>query len=219
MHNAFEASHARDFEPETANHDKLKADADRLQEQIRITFALIRQKFSDFPEENVQDAALVLSQRKTIEAFVDRLASLSHSDAGVWTRIHGDFHLGQVLRTDSDFVILDFEGEPVKPLEERRKRQSPLRDVAGMARSLSYVASVFAQERPDAQAWATEWQHSAVDIYLKSYFTERHIPFTPTAQLMLNSYVLEKALYELQYELNHRPTWANIPLKGILKLL
>jgi maltose alpha-D-glucosyltransferase/alpha-amylase len=124
-----------------------------------------------------------------------------------------------VLRTDFDFVILDFEGEPVKTLEERRRRQSPLRDVAGMVRSFDYVAGAFAQELQRRPSWLMDWVHGVTKNYLDSYFFQRRSTMNETTRTMLTAYSVEKALYELDYELNHRPAWARIPLKGILSLL
>ena len=151
------------------------------------------------------------------------------------TRIHGDFHLGQVLYTGKDFVIIDFEGEPARPLTERRIKRSPIRDVAGMVRSFHYAAytSLFghlesARVRPEDRAslelWARLWNLWISSTYVNSY-VERAMRggFLPDGReelkLLLNIYLLEKALYELGYELNNRPDWIRIPLIGILQLL
>jgi maltose alpha-D-glucosyltransferase/alpha-amylase len=151
------------------------------------------------------------------------------------TRIHGDFHLGQVLYTGKDYVIIDFEGEPARPLTERRIKRSPIRDVAGMLRSFHYAAytSLFGHlgsamvRREDLAAlepWARLWNVWISSTFLKSYL-DHAMPagFLPTAReeldILLNIYLLEKALYELGYELNNRPDWLRIPLTGILQLL
>jgi len=219
MHDALESGRGEDFRPEPSTQPKLEEDSARLRRQIATTLSLMRQKFSELPEEDVEDAASLLSQRKKIETLVDHLVTLNTDQAGQWIRIHGDFHLGQVLRTDFDFVILDFEGEPVKTLEERRRRQSPLRDVAGMVRSFDYVAGAFAQELQRRPSWLMDWVHGVTKNYLDSYFFQRRSTMNETARMMLTAYSVEKALYELHYELNHRPAWARIPLKGILSLL
>ncbi len=150
---------------------------------------------------------------------------------GMRTRIHGDYHLGQVLRTKSDFVILDFEGEPARSLEERRAKQSPLKDVAGMLRSFSYAAFAslnrYTTRRPqDAEKlepWARLWEQSVTGEFLKAYREavgqSPVVPDRPTAfRSLLEAYILDKAFYELVYELNNRPGWVRIPLHGILAL-
>src|SRR5262249_41583476 len=148
------------------------------------------------------------------------------------TRVHGDYHLGQVLWVDNDFVILDFEGEPTRTVEERRARQSPLKDVAGMLRSFDYAAFAalfaFTQDRPDdfarLEPWARLWQQWASAACLHAYrarargaafLPERHEDF----EELLDTFLLEKAFYELVYELNNRPDWVRIPLGGVLALL
>jgi maltose alpha-D-glucosyltransferase / alpha-amylase len=151
------------------------------------------------------------------------------------TRIHGDFHLGQVLYTGKDYVIIDFEGEPARPLTERRIKRSPIRDIAGMLRSFHYAAytSLFghlgsAVVRPEDLAtlepWARLWTQWISSTYLTSYLEHAKAGgFLPETReevnILLNIYLLEKALYELGYELNNRPDWMRIPLIGILQLL
>ncbi len=149
--------------------------------------------------------------------------------------MHGDYHLGQVLRTEEDFVILDFEGEPARPLAERRSRQSPLKDVAGMLRSYSYAAfaaligsAVHAADDDSAlEPWALLWQHWAGETFLSGYFSTAstvavgQVPLLPRGdelRRLLGAFVLDKALYELVYELNSRPDWVRIPLGGISRL-
>jgi maltose alpha-D-glucosyltransferase/alpha-amylase len=147
-------------------------------------------------------------------------------------RVHGDYHLGQVLWSEGDFFILDFEGEPARPLEERRLKQSPLKDVAGMMRSFGYAAYAglfaFASSRrsefPRLEAWARVWQLGASAAFLHTYFAlVAESLFVPRVEkdrdALLRLFLLEKALYELNYELNNRPDWARIPLRGILDLL
>jgi maltose alpha-D-glucosyltransferase/alpha-amylase len=151
------------------------------------------------------------------------------------TRIHGDFHLGQVLYTGKDYVIIDFEGEPARPLTERRIKRSPVRDVAGMLRSFHYAAytSLFghlgsAIVRPEdlvvLEPWARLWNVWVCSTFLNSYL-EHAAPggFLPADReelnILLNVYLFEKALYELGYDLNNRPEWVRIPLAGILQLL
>jgi maltose alpha-D-glucosyltransferase / alpha-amylase len=148
-------------------------------------------------------------------------------------RIHGDYHLGQVLYTGKDFVIVDYEGEPARPLGERRLKRSPLRDVAGMIRSFHYIAvsSLTRGEgtkqyasHPRIAEWARLWYQAVASEYLTAYLGElkgsRLVPSDDAVLgAMLDAYLLEKALYELGYELNSRPDWAGIPLQGIVETL
>ena len=156
-------------------------------------------------------------------------------------RIHGDYHLGQTLRTrgpkaedgteTGDFVLLDFEGEPAPPLAERRQKQSPLRDVAGMLRSFSYVSFAGfehfmrgnAGDAAQLSAWSVCWQRAVSAEFLRAYRKTMAakpalLPEPEQTQSLLNAYQFEKALYELLYELNNRPAWLHIPLAGILAL-
>ncbi|MEO5896624.1 MAG: maltose alpha-D-glucosyltransferase [Vicinamibacterales bacterium] len=147
-------------------------------------------------------------------------------------RIHGDYHLGQVLWSEGDFYIIDFEGEPARPLTQRREKQSPLKDVAGMMRSFSYAAraGLFAHAAsrpgdPEALArWADLWETWTTAALLRGYFSKAgnavFIPQEATQRdELLRLFVLDKALYELNYELNNRPDWLRIPLAGILRLV
>ena len=119
-------------------------------------------------------------------------------------RIHGDLHLGQVLRTAEDYVLIDFEGEPARSLEHRRLADSPLRDVAGMIRSLDYAAN-FGEGAPEG------WAEEATEAFLVGYGIER--------DAVLDAYILDKALYEVVYEADHRPEWVNIPLAAVARLM
>jgi maltose alpha-D-glucosyltransferase/alpha-amylase len=146
-------------------------------------------------------------------------------------RVHGDYHLGQVLYTGHDFVIIDFEGEPTRSLYERRLKRLAMRDVAGMLRSFSYAsqAALRTQQAPaerlaELQAWSRFWVDSVSAVFLKSYLsTAGSASWVPQSQedleLQLTTMLLEKALYELRYEMNLRPDWVRIPLRGILDLV
>jgi maltose alpha-D-glucosyltransferase/alpha-amylase len=148
------------------------------------------------------------------------------------TRVHGDYHLGQVLWSESDFYLLDFEGEPARPLEERRQKESPLKDVAGMLRSFSYAAyaALFTHnlgtwtDFERLEPWARIWERSAGASFLKGYLAvAAHAPFLPEDPVqrarLLDLFLLDKALYELNYELNNRPDWVRIPLRGLAELV
>ncbi len=211
----------------------LVADADRIDAQLSLTLSALKRGMSQLTETIADNAALVLSHRIQLFARARAIASATPADAGQRIRIHGDYHLGQVLRSRGDYVILDFEGEPARSLAQRRAKQSPLKDVAGMLRSFSYAAysalNAFAQRRPDdaknLEPWATLWQNAVSTDFLRAYqltIADANPNLTPRpeqSQLLLNAYLLEKSLYELLYELDSRPTWVRIPLAGILSLL
>jgi maltose alpha-D-glucosyltransferase/alpha-amylase len=146
-------------------------------------------------------------------------------------RCHGDYHLGQVLVSEGDVVILDFEGEPARPLAERRAKCSPLRDVAGMLRSFSYAVltglGAATATRPEdlerLTPWAEYWERWIGAVFLKAYLgAARGSHLLPSAfedlDVLLQAFILDKALYELGYELNNRPDWVHIPLTGLLRL-
>ena len=118
-------------------------------------------------------------------------------------RVHGDLHLGQVLRTPDTYVLIDFEGEPARPLAERRRPDSPLRDVAGVLRSLDYAAHVAGA--------SPEWAEAAGDAFLEGYGIGR--------SRLLDAYVLDKVLYEVVYESDNRPDWVHIPLAAVKRIL
>jgi trehalose synthase-fused probable maltokinase len=135
-------------------------------------------------------------------------------------RHHGDFHLGQTLWADEDWVILDFEGEPARSLPERRRKRSPLRDVAGMLRSFAYAASAspLLREVETPVAWEERARAEFLDGYRKT--VEQHLVPSGTAMdKLLRVFELEKAVYELRYELNNRPEWVKIPVAGIVRML
>jgi maltose alpha-D-glucosyltransferase / alpha-amylase len=148
----------------------------------------------------------------------------------VKTRYHGDLHLGQVLAAQDDFIIVDFEGEPGRSLEERRAKTSVLRDVAGMLRSFSYAAHAAAlRAKPGTITQAgtealANWEREAIHYFLEGY--AKAASGVPSVQAdeasfraTLDLFLIEKALYELRYELANRPDWVEIPLRGILELL
>jgi maltose alpha-D-glucosyltransferase / alpha-amylase len=201
-----------------------------MRSRAKKTLDLLRRNLTRIPQHLRTDAEAVLGREQEIMAVLQRFTQGKFS---AWkTRIHGDYHLGQVLYTGNDFVIIDFEGEPIKSLSERRLKQSPLRDVAGMMRSFFYAAYAVLMQRSQVRAddipfllpWADAWYRYNTGIFLASYEKSVAgsglIPRDPAeAETMLQTYLLDKAVYELGYELNNRPDWVSIPLKGILELL
>jgi maltose alpha-D-glucosyltransferase/alpha-amylase len=182
---------------------------------------------------NSPDAEELVSREKEMHEKLRRILEIKIAAQRI--RTHGDYHLGQVLHTGKDFVIIDFEGEPSRPLSERRIKRSALRDVAGMIRSLHYAphAVIFGQApgsviRPEdvetLQTAATFWYRWSAAAFLRAYLAEStkgsHLPKThEELGTLLDAHLLEKALYEVQYELNNRPEWVPIPLRGVLEVL
>jgi maltokinase len=152
----------------------------------------------------------------------DRLQLLSHVGArGKLIRTHGDLHLGQTMLGDDGWVVLDFEGEPARPLIERRRKRSPLRDVAGMLRSFAYAASASDMQRgnPAPEGWEERAREAFLGGYLEAVDPVLLPPGEAPTRTMLSIFELEKAVYELRYELNNRPDWVGIPVAGIARLL
>jgi trehalose synthase-fused probable maltokinase len=146
------------------------------------------------------------------------------SHVGVGGRLirhHGDYHLGQTLLSDSRWIILDFEGEPARSLLERRRKRSPLRDVAGMLRSFAYAAS--ASQLLRGVPAPEGWEERARSYFLEAYLAAADPSLLPAGrsatEKLLEIFELEKAVYELRYELNNRPDWVPIPVAGIARLL
>ena len=212
-------------EPFTAEfQDTLHRSMRELTDRI---MALLRARFDTLPEAGRPDARRVLALEAQIAARFDVL--LAQPIHALRSRIHGDYHLGQVLYTGSDFMLIDFEGEPARPLSERRMKRSPLQDVAGMLRSFHYAAyaAYFSLDQdgappPNLERWARFWHLWVSVAYLQTYMeVVRGAAFLPGSQeelkLLLDVYLVEKAVYELGYELNNRPDWVSIPLQGILQ--
>jgi maltose alpha-D-glucosyltransferase/alpha-amylase len=190
---------------------------------------LLKDSVAGLADDVIDLAGLVLSRRSQIlNSF--RLAA-DDGALGQGIRIHGDYHLGQVLQVKTDFVILDFEGEPARPLAERRSKLSPMKDVAGMIRSLGYAAYsgliAHTTRRPEdwesLEPWARLWDRSMGAEFLRAYRdTAGPAQFLPGSddgfRKLLAVFLLDKALYELSYELNNRPAWVRVPLMGILSL-
>jgi len=217
------------FAPEPMAAQDLETLLVDLRQHATKVFDLLKEHVSFLPDEVVEDAAEVLSKRRRIlDQFNglrwDKLRTLR-------TRIHGDYHLGQVLKVKTDFVILDFEGEPARPLSYRRAKQCPLKDVAGMLRSFSYAVHVSlinytARHNDDVtrlEPWALLWERSVATEFLRAYRdTAQDAEFSPINgadfRKLLDIFLLDKALYEVLYEMNSRPAWLRIPLMGILSL-
>jgi maltose alpha-D-glucosyltransferase/alpha-amylase len=230
------ASDAHDpaFAPEPFTKDDMRAvSAGAVAEAVRALEALevkIGATAAALPSDVAERAGELVLARDRLLNQLRNGTPLEFSISKI--RIHGDYHLGQVLWAEGDFYILDFEGEPARPLEQRRQKQSPLKDVAGMLRSFSYAAYAalfgFTSARPAEfsrlEPWARIWQTWASGAFLRGYLRQADkalfLPADGTHRdALLGYFMLEKALYELNYELNNRPDWVRIPLWGILDLM
>lgn len=231
MHRALACSSANQaFAPEPLTAAYLEGVQSAINAQALQAYELLKKNLSLLADDTVEIAAYVLSGRTRV---IGRLNGYTASALdGLRTRIHGDYHLGQVLRVKTDFFILDFEGEPARPLEMRRAKHSPLKDVAGMLRSFNYAAWAalikYSSRRPGTYAqlepWARMWDRSTTAEFLRAYCDTMSgsglVAAEPaTFYALLDLYLLEKAFYELVYELNSRPDWVKIPLTGIASLL
>jgi maltose alpha-D-glucosyltransferase/alpha-amylase len=216
------------FAPEPFTPHYQRSIYQSMRTQAVQTMQLLRRRAKDNP-----DAQMVVAREAELQKRIRSV--LDGRIGGQRIRTHGDYHLGQVLYTGNDFVIIDFEGEPMRPLSERRIKRSALRDVAGMLRSFHYApyAVLFgqapgvvirAEDEPQLDAAATFWHHTVSAAFLRAYLaTSAGAPHLPASRdelrILLDAYTLEKALYEIVYELSNRPEWVRIPLRGVLELL
>jgi len=220
----------KDFEQEAFSLHYQRSLYSSLQSLTRASFQSLRQNLKNLPENMRKEAEAVLQAKDQVLTIFKRI--YSHKIDTMKIRNHGDFHLGQVLWTGKDFIIIDFEGEPAKPYSERRLKRSPLRDVAGMIRSFHYaVYSTVMQDQFNSRRmesrlleWADLWYHHISRFYLQGYFDQvKNAPFIPKDEedlrILMETYILEKAVYELNYELNNRPDWVLIPIRGIESIL
>ena len=218
-------------EPFTA--DALAADADRIDAQLTLTLDALKRGIHNLPETTTDSAALILSRRIELFARAHAIASATPAEAGQRIRIHGDYHLGQLLRSRTTTSSSTSKANPPAASRTAAPSKSPLKDVAGMLRSFSYAAysalDPFAQRRPDDAKTSNPGPRSGktpsppsssapIELTINEANPDL-IPQPAQSQLLLNAYLLEKSLYELLYELNNRPTWVHIPLAGILALL
>jgi maltose alpha-D-glucosyltransferase / alpha-amylase len=204
-----------------------------LRNQAQDALGMLRQRLGDLPVEIRPAAELAIDSAADIQARLRAIVERRFQSLRI--RCHGDLHAGQVLWTGKDFVIIDFEGEPGRPLSERRHRRSAMTDVAGMLRSFHYAAfgtllnprvggAVRPEDVPRLQAWGRYWYCWVASTYLRGYReTAGDASFMPPDDdemtVLLEAAALQKVLYELTYELNNRPEWVSIPLRGLLELL
>ena len=220
MHLALAEADTDDLHPIDAPEDAGSTLARRLRSEMEDTRELIGRHADDLATEIPDETAWT-------EAYT-RIRQLEDVDGSHQRiRIHGDYHLGQLLRAEGDFYVLDFEGEPARPLKERRLRENALRDVAGMLRSLEYAILAAWQDHtetdPDYAPWIDallRWSEMTfLNAYADTAGTADFLPPAPSRYAFLWAYLFHKAIYEVRYELHHRPDWAWLPLRGLRRLL
>ena len=197
-----------------------------------LTMWLLQQRLADLSPQAAERAREVMALEKAIVGRFSMVRRRKISAARI--RCHGDYHLGQVLHTGKDFVIIDFEGEPARPLSERRLKRSPLVDVAGMIRSFDYAAHTATRRQassvlqpddlPVVEQWGRFWYTWVSASFLAAYLAAMsRTDLVPASveelKVLLDAYLLEKAIYEVGYELNNRPDWVTVPLQGIVQLM
>jgi maltose alpha-D-glucosyltransferase / alpha-amylase len=228
------ASDAADpvFAPEPLSTLVQRSTYQAIRSAVRTSLSLLRRRRSRLHTEDSDLVDRVIESEKEI---LDRLRAITAEKIECdRIRIHGDYHLGQVLFTGNDFYIIDFEGEPQRPLSQRRLKRLALRDVAGMLRSYHYAMLMALHQvaeagiAEDAYLALAQWAN-ALDVWLSASFLRGYLltaggssilpPDTTHVRLLLDALVIEKAAYELEYELNNRPDWVDIPLHGLLNTL
>ncbi len=218
-----------DFRPESITSIDVSRWIGAMRDLLADVFETVGQQVKRQAVPGHTGLSWFLEHRGLLEGAMDDLHRLLDGHAQK-TRCHGDYHLGQVLKTDDDFVVLDFEGEPARPLGERRAKHSPLKDIAGMFRSFNYAAYGALLEamasHPDQmqtlEPWAAAWEHVMCSTFLDTYLAglrDGGATFLPASresvERVISVYELEKAIYEVGYEVNNRPAWLGIPLKGL----
>ena len=231
LHEAFAApTEEPAFAPESASRKEVEGWKKSIVEELGRTLKLLERRRKSLPEAVQAEVGRLLELGDVAE---ERIKSVATDEVEVIkTRHHGDYHLGQVLVVSNDFQIIDFEGEPARPLEERRAKHSPLRDVAGMLRSFNYAAESaimdVGAEREDQieelEEWVRIWERNVREAFLEGYAEgAREAASYPEheehARQLIDLFTLEKALYEIRYELDNRPDWVGIPVKGVLDLI
>jgi maltose alpha-D-glucosyltransferase/alpha-amylase len=227
MHNVL----ARDtddeaFKPGIATGDDVERWIERARTLVDKAFGIIS---TLKPDENESDDTAIAALKQNKDALIGAMRSLAGTgEGGLMTRVHGDFHLGQVLVASGDAYIIDFEGEPARPLAERRAKMSPMVDVAGLMRSLDYAVATTLDPRTPTSAPLPEatrakfikrLRDGAQQAFLDAYRAGAGaLPGLDNMDL-LNFFMLEKAAYELVYEAANRPAWLSIPLHGLHRLM
>jgi trehalose synthase-fused probable maltokinase len=204
------------------SQDEAFAPADTSNEALGLLTATVDEEIERIFRDLPQDVEVLEPIAGRGQEVRERLGALTVGSAGRTIRHHGDYHLGQLLQgTDGNWVVLDFEGEPARSLAERRAKRSPLRDVAGMLRSFAYAASAsrILHGTPAPAGWETAVRDAYLEGYLEAADTTLLPPGRQNVDRLLHVFELEKAVYELRYEIDHRPDWVSIPVAGIARML
>ena len=221
-----------DFTPEPFSLEYRRSRYESMCRLASQTCSLLKGRFNDLQSDTEQEARLVVNSEPQIR---DRFRDFCELETpALRIRCHGDYHLGQVLYTGEDFVISDFEGEPARPIRERRMKHSPIMDVAGMLRSFHYAAHAAPLSRQQSNGlpqdtkrlddWVRFWSGWVSVVFLKAYLAiagrASFWPGSPAEfHVLFDAYLLEKAVYEIRYELNNRPGWVKIPIRAVLEIL
>ena len=221
-----------DFTPEPFSLEYRRSRYESMCRLASQTSSLLKGRLNDLPSDTEQEARLVVNSEPQI---LDRFRDFFELEtSALRIRCHGDYHLGQVLYTGQDFVISDFEGEPARPLSERRMKHTPIMDVAGMLRSFHYAPyAALSRQQSNLLAegdggrldpWVRFWSGWVSVVFLKAYLAiAGRASFWPGSQeefqVLFDAHLLEKAVYEIRYELNNRPDWVKIPIRGVLEIL
>ena len=217
------------FDPEPIEARDVSAWTASVRTLAESALARLEQKRATLDAKTLPAAGRLLAARDALLKRIDTAAP--PSPQGFKTRLHGDYHLGQVLLAQNDFVITDFEGEPARTLAERRQKHSALKDVAGMLRSFNYALyqamANAAAARPDAlpslegptRAWEAATRKAFTETYRDTAARAGMYPVWDDARRLLDLFTVEKACYELAYELDNRPDWVRVPIAGLLDLM
>lgn len=219
--------HDPDFCPERFSHNYQRSIYSGHRKLVSDKLNALAGKLDTYSPKVAEEAKQILQQKsKILDCFSE---VFSRKIDAFKTRIHGDYHLGQVLFNGRDFYIIDFEGEPMLSISERRLKRTPFKDVAGMIRSFHYAAygqlflnqNYRKEDMPFLEGWADQWFHYVSQFFLTAYYeTAGEYSFLPESEeerkLLLRTYILEKAIYEVGYEMNARPDWLRIPVRGVL---
>ena len=216
----------RAFAPETASAEDAARWAQRVEERLAKAFSLIESQTTWQREQDRERANALLERREALLAAAQNLAKEGEGMPTI--RIHGDFHLGQVLVASGDAYIIDFEGEPAAAISERRSKSSPLRDVAGLLRSIDYAGATLMDRIDESVApidetrrdeFIARFRTRASQAFLQAYWAASPLRDTPAARALLGLFLIEKAAYEIAYEAANRPNWLTVPLAGLTRLL
>lgn len=219
-----------DFEPEPFTDEYRQFLIRRFEDLLERRYALLIDNYTRLDPQAQRLAWVFMEAKEMIDLFIDDFRT--HPLDSLRIRIHGDYHLGQVLAADSDFVMIDFEGEPESSISDRKIKHSPLKDVAGMIRSYHYAVSAKLFNSDETRGIETDylqrvsdrWFYLIRDTFMHAYldvFGDPHPLFKNNSEVnyLLLIYLLEKAVYELGYEISYRPSWVKIPLKGIIDVV